>query len=219
MKSNALARANGAPTAQASELRLTGATAGLYALAERADWQKGEVPIFACRLCSITPYEAVVVAPVSGTSGGFAGAHFDGFGIFRATIARTMKSGFVIEFLMDDAERTKLATKLFMMRKQALRPSKETHPEVERRSHERVLPRDPRSTLVFADGAKMPCFVIDMSPTAASASAAVTPPIGSAVALGQVAGRVTRHLDVGFVVQFARVQRKERLDALLTALA
>ncbi|MEO5805702.1 PilZ domain-containing protein [Devosia sp.] len=209
MAQGAAAPAGGRPTSPSQELRFVGAVPGRYALAESALDRDGQLPVYACRLCSITTQEAVIIGPVSGRVGEIVSAHFDEFGVYRAKVARILQAGLVLEFILGEEERSKLATKLFLMRK------KEHQPGHDRRDHGRFLPRDPRSSLTFADGTKVGCFIIDMSLSGVAISADVAPPVGSALAVGRIVGRVQRHLDVGFAVSFLQEQTREALDTLL----
>jgi hypothetical protein len=85
----------------------------------------------------------------------------------------------------------------------------------DKREHRRILPRDPRSTIFLADGQQVPCFIIDVSRSGAAVSAHYWPDLGTPMALGRVVGRVVRHLDVGFALQFIQPQEFEELETLI----
>lgn len=74
------------------------------------------------------------------------------------------------------------------------------------------MPRDPRSTILFADGTRLPCLIIDMSRSGAALSADVQPDLGTPLAVGRVVARVVRWLEVGFAVQFLAEQDPESLE-------
>jgi hypothetical protein len=59
------------------------------------------------------------------------------------------------------------------------------------------------------------CFVIDMSPSGAAVSADVQPPVGTPLAVGACVGRVVRHLELGFAVQFVEQQPRDVLERLV----
>lgn len=42
------------------------------------------------------------------------------------------------------------------------------------------------------------------------------PPVGAPAGVGAIPGRVVRHIEAGFAVQFAEVQQIGQLEALLT---
>src|SRR5690606_2514670 len=85
----------------------------------------------------------------------------------------------------------------------------------DKREHKRVMPRDPRSLLVFADGTVVECLIIDMSLSGAAVSADVQPAIGTPLAIGTVVGRVVRWLEVGFAVRFTSEQKMPTLEERL----
>jgi hypothetical protein len=85
----------------------------------------------------------------------------------------------------------------------------------DKREHKRMLPRNPRSGLILPSGAKMDCFIIDMSRSGVAISADLNPEIGTPLAIGGVIGRVVRHLDVGFAVKFVSLQDTDTLEQVL----
>ncbi len=110
---------------------------------------------------------------------------------------------------LGDGEREKLGAKIDWHKKHV-------HAQVpDKREHRRILPRDPRSLIVLADGRKVPCFIIDVSRSGAAVSAHFWPDLGMPMALGRVVGRVVRHLEVGFALQFIQPQEFEDLEYLV----
>ena len=191
------------------DVRFIGAVAGRYAIPDRKDGADGKVPVFACRLCSISTRVAVVVGPVVGKPGEVVTAHFDEFGILRGRINRQLTSGFVAELLLSPVERNKLGGKIVWQKKRV-------HEQVpDRREHKRILPRDPRTVITLADGTRVPCFVIDISATGVAVSAHIAPELGTPMAVGKLVGRVVRYLDVGFALQFLAPQPFDQLEVLL----
>ena len=61
----------------------------------------------------------------------------------------------------------------------------------------------------------MDCFVIDISTSGVAVSADVQPEIGTPLAVGSLVGRVVRHLDDGFAVQFVQVVDADGLEQKL----
>ena len=86
---------------------------------------------------------------------------------------------------------------------------------VDGRAQERIVPVNPHSELVFADGHTETCLVIDMSASGVAVSAETQPAIGTPLAVGRTVGRVVRHFREGFAVQFIEVQDRERLESLI----
>jgi len=191
------------------DVRFIGAVAGRYALSERRSGDNGKIAVYACRLCSISTRLAVVVGPVLGQEGEIVTAHFDEFGILRGRITRKLPSGFVMDLMLTDAERNKLGGKIAWQKKKV-------HDQLpDKREHRRILPRDPRTVLTLADGAQMPCFVIDISRSGVAVSADIWPGLGTPMAVGKLVGRVVRYLDVGFALQFIQLQDLDQLEILM----
>jgi hypothetical protein len=188
------------------DVRFIGALTGCYALSERRTEINEPLPVYACRLCSISPFQAVIVAPVAAQEGETVAAHFRDFGLLRATVARETPTGFVLDFDLDRDARSRLAAKIRWKKNNA-------HAQVvDKREFPRILPRMPRTVLTLADGQQMPCFVIDISQSGAAISCAVLPGKGTPLALGSLVGRVVRKLDVGFAIEFAAVQPLDQLE-------
>jgi hypothetical protein len=191
------------------DVRFIGALTGCYALSERHAEGEGGIPVYACRLCSISSSQAVLVAPVSAEEGETVAMHFSDFGILRARVARELSTGFVANLALDETGRDKLASKIRWKRShvQAHIPDKREFP--------RFMPRFPRTILTMADGKVYPCFVIDISRSGAAVSAPVLPGKGTPVAIGSLIGRVVRRLDVGFAIEFVAVQEVDELERKL----
>lgn len=190
------------------DVRFIGAIAGRYTLSGRKRQGTG-VDVFACRLCSISTRMAVFVAPVIGKVGEGVAAHFEEFGLLRGKIKRQLTAGFAMDIDVEEGERNKLAAKITWQKKYALNQMPD------RREHKRTIPRDPRTHLTLGDGAQLPCFIIDLSPSGVAVSADVQPEIGTPLAVGRVVGRVVRYLDVGFAVQFVEPQDPETVERQL----
>jgi hypothetical protein len=191
------------------DVRFIGAVPGRYALADRRDGPDSKVAVYACRLCSISTRQSVIVGPVVGVEGETVAAHFDEFGMFRGKISRRLKSGFVLDLSLSDADRNRLGGKIIWQKKRV-------HEQVpDKREHKRVPPRDPRTVLTLADGTQIPCFVIDVSQSGAAISANIWPEPGTPMAVGKLVGRVVRHLDVGFAMQFTQIQQLDQLEILM----
>lgn len=191
------------------DVRFIGAVGGRYALIDRKLGGDKKAPVYACRLCSVSTRVAVVVAPVVGKDGEAITAHFDAFGILRGRVSRQLPSGFVMDLTLGTEARDRLGRKIVWHRKHVYE-----HVE-DRREHKRVQLRDPRTTIIMADGAQVPGFVIDVSQSGIALSAHIQPPIGTPLAVGKLVGRVVRHLEIGFAVKFLALQDLETIEALI----
>ena len=79
-----------------------------------------------------------------------------------------------------------------------------------------MVPRDPVTQLSLPDGTSMNCRLIDMSLSGAAVATDERPPIGTLVSLGKTQGRVIRHLEQGFAVEFTRLQHPDFLEQNVT---
>lgn len=191
------------------DVRFIGALAGRYALTDRRAADDGRVASYACRLCSISTRMGVFVAPVIGSRGESVVTHFTEFGMLRGTVARALPKGFVMNLSLTDAERDKLGSRITWQKKRV-------HEQVpDKREYKRIQPREPRTVLILADGRQVPCFVIDISRSGVAVSADLMPPIGTPMALGKLVGRVVRHFDIGFALQFVQLYERDELEIMM----
>jgi hypothetical protein len=190
---------------RAGDIRFIGALMGRYLLASRKN-RSHRVQVFACRLQSISPQLMVASAPVLGAPGEELSANFEPFGTVRGRVERLIDGGFSMAIETTAEERDLLIKRIGWYKKRVF------HGVADKRAHRRVMPRDPRSTILFADGTRLPCLIIDMSRSGAALSADVQPDLGTPLAVGRVVARVVRWLDVGFAVQFVVEQEPDRLE-------
>ena len=194
---------------RSDDVRFIGALPGCYALSARHGADDDGVPVYACRLCSISPLQAVLVAPVCADDGEAVVMHFHDFGILRARMARELATGFVADLDLDADGRARLASKIRWKRSNV----QEHTPD--KREFPRFMPRHPRSVMTMADGKRYPCFVIDISQSGAAVSASILPGKGTPLAVGALIGRVVRRLDVGFAMEFIAKHPADDLERLL----
>lgn len=209
MKVNAGALPDFVPQERPTDVQFIGAIPGFYSLRSRVAPGQQQLEVFACRLCSISTVQATVVAPVIGAIGETVSAHFDDFGLMVGTIQRVLGSGFTIGYDLDNEGLYKLASRITWQKKRSRREA------ADKRPNRRVVPRDPRSMLTFADGIQQPCFIIDYSRLTVAVSAAVTPEVGTALAIGRLVGRVAQPLDVGFAIEFVAPQALDKIEPLI----
>ena len=81
----------------------------------------------------------------------------------------------------------------------------------EDRRHQRVAAGDQTTTLLLESGAQEQCRIVDLSVSGVAVISDNRPPVGSALRVGKAPGRVVRHLDNGFAVEFTRVQNADVL--------
>jgi hypothetical protein len=190
------------------DIRVITSLPGRYTLGSHLD-EHGRRREYACRALNISPKAMMLAAPVNGSVGERVIAYFFRFGQLEGQITRVLERGFVMDIKASEDERAKLAVKLAWLE------DHKNHDVNEARKHERIVPRDPYSTLTLADGSSLTCLVIDMSVSGVAVSAEVMPAIGTPLAVGKVVGRVRRHFNEGFAVEFLEVQNIDMLPHLL----
>lgn len=188
--------------------RIIVSIAAHYALANRRD-TRGNRREFACRIVDISLRAMTLLVPVNGAIGERVIMHCDEFGKLEGAITRLLDRGFVMSIKATDEERAKLATKIEWYEKN------KNHEVPDVRAHKRIIPKEPRSMLTFADNSRLQCFIIDMSVSGVAVSADISPEIGTPLAVGKVVGRVVRHFADGFAVQFIELQDLELLEQRL----
>jgi hypothetical protein len=82
----------------------------------------------------------------------------------------------------------------------------------EDRRHKRIELRNPRSTLTLPDGTTIECRVVDVSLSGAAVATKAKIALGSPVTLGRTPARIVRQLDIGFALEFSRLQNPETLE-------
>jgi len=184
------------------------ALAGRYSFKNWLD-RDGKRREFACRLVGVSPQEMVMIVPVTGRPGSVVVVECEEFGQWEGVVNRSTNKGFAMAINATDEERAKLADKIAWYEKvQRL----ET---VDKRQHKRIVPANPLSHLLLADGSSLPCFVVDMSASGALVSAEIMPKIGMPLAVGSIVGRVVRHTSDGFAVRFVQAQDIRSLERLI----
>ena len=84
----------------------------------------------------------------------------------------------------------------------------------EDRRHDRFTPRNAVARLILPNGTNVACRVIDLSQSgAASESRRICGlPVGAIVTIGKTHGRVVRHIEDGFAIEFTRLQHPDFLE-------
>ena len=182
---------------------------GHYSLANWYD-HHGNRREFACRTTRVSPFRMLVTVPVVGKVGERVVSYFGDFGKLEGWISDTVAGGFLLDLETDKAQREKLARKLSWLEKKLNDPS-----IIEARNNGRIIPQNPHSTVIFADGTYRDCFIVDMSASGAAVSADVLPDIGMPLAIGSCVGRVVRHFCDGFAVRFVEAQNEAQLEKLV----
>lgn len=165
---------------------------GRYMLADRRE--------FPCQVLSMSPGDAVVIAPVAGIVGERIIAYLDHLGRIEGTILHQVDGGFVMDIAASPRKRDKMAAQLTWL------ANKDLLNLPEDRRHERVVPDIRHSTVVLDDGRRYNCKIIDISLSGAAIELDVRPAMGTPITLGRMRARVIRHFQNGVAVEFAAAQ-------------
>jgi hypothetical protein len=141
------------------EVRVDVCISGKFALANKRD-AKGDRRKFACRATNISQSAIVLLTPIAGAIGERVIAYFDEFGELNGAISRIFVGGFVMRTVANNKDRAKFREKLLWLQ------ASNNLQMFDRRTYKRIIPEEPRSTLLLADGRILECFVIDMSASA-----------------------------------------------------
>jgi hypothetical protein len=174
---------------------------GRYMLTDRRE--------FPCQIVDMSPDQAFVAAPVSGSKGEQVVAYVDHLGRLEGNIVRLLPNGFCMTVLATARKREKLAAQLTTIAQR--RPparSEDSRPE--------TLGLDYCVTIVtMPDGSSPPCRILELSVASARLASSIVPPLGSIVTLGKLGARVRRHIDGGFEVEFAPAKNLDTLKAIV----
>lgn len=175
---------------------------GRYMLADRRE--------FPCQVIDMSPGGMAVIAPVTGNVGERVIAYVDHLGRLEGMIARHIHNGFAMTIGATPRKRDKLAAQLTWLANRSILNLPED------RRHGRIVPRNPNAQLIMPNGINLGVRLIDISNSGAAVATKERPEIGTAVTIGKVPGRVVRHLEDGFAVEFTRLQHPDTLEETLT---
>ncbi|HEV3396374.1 MAG TPA: PilZ domain-containing protein [Xanthobacteraceae bacterium] len=175
---------------------------GRYMLADRREYP--------CQVQDMSPGGMALVAPVAGKAGERVVAYVDHLGRLEGTIVRVYPTGFAMTIAATSRKRDKLAAQLTWLANRHILGLPED------RRHERIVPRNPRATMVMPNGISVPCRIIDMSLSGAAVTSETKPPVGALIWLGKTQARVVRVSDDGIAVEFTRLQHPDFLEENVT---
>ena len=177
---------------------------GRYMLADRRE--------FPCQVTDMSPGGMALIAPVAGQPGERVIAYVDHLGRLEGKIARAFENGFAMSIGATSRKRDKLAAQLTWLANRSILNLPED------RRHGRFVPKNPLARLILPNGTNVACRVIDLSASGAAIAIApdLLPPIGAAVTIGKTPGRVVRHIEDGFAIEFTRLQHPDSIEDNVT---
>jgi hypothetical protein len=175
---------------------------GCYMLTDRREYP--------CQVQDMSPGGVALVAPVAGRTGERVIAYVDHLGRLEGTIVRTNPVGFAMMIAATLRKRDKLAAQLTWLANRYILGLPEE------RSHQRIGPRNPRTTMILPDGIVAPCQIVQMSQSGAAVQSWTKPPVGALIWLGKTQCRVVHISDDGFAVEFTCLQDSDFLEKNVT---
>jgi PilZ domain len=177
---------------------------GRYMLADRRE--------FPCQVINMSPGGMALIAPVAGVPGERVIAYVDYLGRLEGKIARAFENGFAMTVAASARKRDKLAAQLTWLANRHILNLPED------RRHNRFAPRNPMARLLLPNGNNVACRIIDLSQSGAAIAVApeLRAEIGSMVTVGKTQGRVVRHIDDGFAIEFTRLQHPDFIEENIT---
>src|SRR5205814_1268729 len=146
---------------------------------------------YPCQVVNMSPGGMALIAPVGGNVGDRVIAYVDHLGRLEGKIARPLQNGFAMSIAATPRKRDKLAAQLTWLANRHILNLPED------RRHDRIVPRNPQTVMVLADGSSIPCRIVDMSLSGAAVASQDKPAVGAVITLGKTQARVVRHLDDG----------------------
>ncbi len=177
---------------------------GRYMLADRRE--------FPCQVVNMSPGGIALAAPVVGNPGERVIAYVDHLGRIEGKIARTLDNGFAMTIEATLRKRDKLAAQLTWLANRHILNLPED------RRHGRFIPRKTMARMVLPNGKNITCRVMDLSESGAAiaVSLELRPVIGTMVTIGKTQGRVVRHIEDGFAIEFTRLQHSDFIEENVT---
>ena len=171
---------------------------GRYMLEDRRE--------FPCQVIDMSPGGIAMLAPVVGQPADRVITYIDHLGRLEGAVARLIPNGFAMTISATKGKRDKLAAQLTWLANRHLLSSSED------RRHGRITPVQPLTQLILPNGVNVACRILDLSLSGAGIGSDHRPTIGALVTIGKIPARVVRHLELGFAVEFTRLQHPDFLQ-------
>ena len=171
---------------------------GRYMLKDRRE--------FPCQTLDMSPGGVLLFAPVKADVGERVVVYLDQIGRIEGVVARQIDNGFALSINVPLMKREKLADQLtWLANRSALGMAED-------RRHERVTPKNIRTTLIMPDGREYLAKIIDVSLSGVALQVDAKPPMGTAITVGRTQGRVIRQFEGGVAIEFLRLIAMDKFD-------
>jgi hypothetical protein len=134
-------------------------------------------------------------------------AYVDRLGGLEGHVVRTWADGFAVKLSATQHKQEKLAAQItWLLNESDLKGAAA-------RQHDRIPVGNRSLILTISEGVEVPCLVLDVSLSGASIACKAKPDIQSAVRIGRLRAKVTRHHVEGIGVQFFEILDAETMRA------
>src|ERR1700756_1041349 len=171
---------------------------GRYMLPDRRE--------FPCQIINMSPGGLALLAPGIGNVGDRVIAYLDHIGRVEGKITRIIDNGFAMTIGATARKRDKLAAQLTWLANRSILNLPED------RRHGRFVPKVVAARLIMPNGTNVGIRIIDLSLSGAGIATPNRPEVGGLVTLGKIPGRVVRHLEEGFAMEFTRLQHPDSIE-------
>ena len=194
----ALPRQDPKPAERRRHQRVKVVLFGRYMLSDRHEYP--------CQSIDMSPGGVSLIAPVMGEMGERVVCYLDHVGRLEGVITRHTDNGFAFSVTVPLSKREKIADQLtWLANRHALGMPED-------RRHERIAPRNTRTTLILPGGQERPARIQDVSLSGAAVITDLKIQVGAAVTVGKTPGRVARIFGNGIGVEFTRLIPADRFD-------
>jgi PilZ domain len=176
---------------------------GRYMLADKREYP--------CQVVNMSPGGIALIAPICGKDGERVIAYIDHFGRLEGRIARQLQNGFAMTIQATSQKRDKLAAQLTWLANRSLLNLPND------RRHGRFVPKVDAAHLIMPNGTNIGVRIVDLSLSGAGILTQHRPEVGSLVKLGNIQGRIIRHLEEGLAMEFMRLQHPDSIEEAATA--
>lgn len=151
---------------------------------------------YPCQTVDISPGGLHLVAPAKANPGDRVIVYLEHLGRIEGTAVRTTMEGFAMTITATSRKREKFTAQLTWL------ANRDELGLPEDRRHERIVPRNPRSTLALEDGSEHVVRIIDISLSGAAFSTDQELSINTPVKIGGTAAKIVRRFDGGYAAEF-----------------
>lgn len=163
----------------------------------------------ACEVTAIDPDGARVLTAEPVCAGTPVIAHIEEVGRVDGVAGEAAEDGFWLEFSFLGPRRARFIRHLRWL------IQKERGQAAEERRHTRFQPSETSARITFPGGREQVVEVLDISLSGAGIKSRTKPSIGSPLTLGRMRGRVVRHFENGFAIEFLTPLERSDLDSAL----